>query len=105
MNVDIVVYKDGHHGDLNETFCVGNVDQKSKDLVKTAHDALMKSLELVRPGCMFRDFGDVITKAAGKAGFSVVRAFCQPTHLLTHASQHMPSARLLPPYLLPLRFL
>lgn len=75
MNVDVSVYKDGFHADLNETFCVGNVDQKSKDLIKTSHDCLMKSLELVKPGTFFRDFGEVITKVANKAGMSVVRAY------------------------------
>lgn len=76
INVDVTVYKDGFHGDLNETFCVGNVDQKSKDLIKVTHDSLMKALESVKPGSLFRDFGEIITKIVGKAGFSIVRSYC-----------------------------
>lgn len=76
VNVDITVYLNGFHSDLNETFTVGNVDQKSKDLIKVTHDALMRALEAVKPGALFRDFGDIITKATGKAGYSVVRSYC-----------------------------
>lgn len=76
VNVDISVFKNGFHGDLNETFCVGQVDQKSKDLIKSTYDALHAAIAQVRPGTFFRDFGDVITKVTGKAGLSVVRSYC-----------------------------
>ena len=76
VNIDISVYLHGFHADLNETFCVGTVDQKSKDLIKVTHDALMKALEAVKPGMLFRDFGEIITKATGKGGYSVVRSYC-----------------------------
>jgi hypothetical protein len=55
-------------------FTVGNVDEKSKELIKVTHDALMAAVAAVQPGTMFRDFGEIITKAVGKSGFSVVRA-------------------------------
>lgn len=91
VNVDITVYYKGFHGDLNETFCVGNVDQKSKDLIKTTHDALMKAIEFVRPGALFRDFGDVITKTVGKSGFSVVRSYCgHGIHSVFHTAPNIP---------------
>ena len=38
MNVDVSVYYKGWHGDLNETFVVGEVDEESKRLVKATHD-------------------------------------------------------------------
>ena len=77
LNVDISVFYKGFHSDLNETFTVGsNVDHKSKELIRTTYECLMKSIEAVKPGAMFRDFGEIITKTAGKAGFSVVRSYC-----------------------------
>jgi methionyl aminopeptidase len=42
--VDITVYHRGCHGDLNETFFVGNVDEKSKKLVKTTHECLAMAI-------------------------------------------------------------
>jgi len=44
--VDISVFKHGFHGDLNETFLIGNVDKKSRDLVRTAYECLEKAMEM-----------------------------------------------------------
>lgn len=46
--VDITVYHRGFHGDLNETLFVGEVDEKSKQLTKVTHEALMKAIEIGR---------------------------------------------------------
>lgn len=35
MNVDVTAYYKGYHGDLNETFVVGTVDDESKRLIRT----------------------------------------------------------------------
>ena len=44
--VDITVYHGGFHGDLNETFFVGNVDDDSRKLVQTAYECMMKGIEI-----------------------------------------------------------
>ena len=46
MIVDITTYHGGFHGDLNETFFVGNVDEKSRKLVRTTHECLQKATAL-----------------------------------------------------------
>lgn len=38
VNVDISAYYEGYHADLNETYTVGQVDAKSKRLIKAAYD-------------------------------------------------------------------
>ena len=45
VNIDISVYKDGYHGDLNETYLVGNVEQKYKDLVKHSYFSMMTAIQ------------------------------------------------------------
>ena len=43
--MDVSVYKDGYHGDLNETYLVGqNVSESSKFLVENTYLALEKSI-------------------------------------------------------------
>lgn len=42
------MYHRGFHGDLNETFFVGDVAEKSKKLVKVSHECLMKAIQLGR---------------------------------------------------------
>jgi methionyl aminopeptidase len=34
MNLDVTAYKNGFHGDLNETYLVGNVSESSRFLVE-----------------------------------------------------------------------
>ena len=40
------MYIDGFHGDLNETFFVGKIDDGSKKLVQTAYECMMKGIEI-----------------------------------------------------------
>lgn len=56
------------HGDLNETICVGEVDEEGKKLIKVTHDALMKAIAACKPGVRYRDIGDIITKHASANG-------------------------------------
>ena len=76
VNVDISVFKDGYHGDLNETFCVGEVAQSSKDLIAASHDSLMKAIEICKPDTMYRQIGKIISDHCEDLGFSVVRTYC-----------------------------
>lgn len=56
--VDITVYHNGFHGDLNETFYVGDVDEEAKKLVQTTYECLMQAIDSGRNssfvvGCFF----------------------------------------------------
>ena len=68
VNVDVTVYLNGFHGDLNETFIVGDVSDDHKQLIKVAHDCLDKAIQIVKPGTRYRDVGDVIQKYAQAHG-------------------------------------
>ena len=50
VNVDVSAYYKGFHGDLNETFVVGEVDDDSKRLIRT-------TLEASQPPVLIRDHG------------------------------------------------
>ena len=50
--VDITVYHNGFHGDLNETFYVGEVDEGAKTLVQTTYECLMQAIDSGR-NCYF----------------------------------------------------
>lgn len=77
VNIDVTTYnKGGYHGDLNETFLVGNVDDEGRKLVKTAFDCLSAALSMVKPGTLYRDLGTAIHKVASSNGCSVVRTYC-----------------------------
>lgn len=45
ISVDITVFHNGYHGDLNETFFVGEVDDGAKRLVQTTYECLMQAID------------------------------------------------------------
>lgn len=73
VNIDISVYKDGYHADLNETFFVGNnIDNDSIRLVKCAYEALAAAINIVKPGTLYRDIGEAINLVTKAAKCSIV---------------------------------
>nr|XP_018685169.1 PREDICTED: methionine aminopeptidase 1A-like isoform X1 [Musa acuminata subsp. malaccensis]XP_018685170.1 PREDICTED: methionine aminopeptidase 1A-like isoform X1 [Musa acuminata subsp. malaccensis]XP_018685171.1 PREDICTED: methionine aminopeptidase 1A-like isoform X1 [Musa acuminata subsp. malaccensis] len=76
VNVDVTVYYKGVHGDLNETFFVGEVDEASQQLVRCTYECLEKAISIVKPGVRYREVGEVISRHATMSGFSVVKSYC-----------------------------
>lgn len=77
VNLDVTVYnQQGYHGDLNETFLVGNVDDDTHRLVETAFDCLKVAMDLVKPGTLYRDLGKVIERRAKQSQCTVNRTYC-----------------------------
>ena len=75
VNLDVTVFYEGFHGDLNETYCVGKVSDSSKKLIAAAHDSLMKAIDYCKPNSMYREVGNIISNHCEPQGFSVVRSY------------------------------
>jgi methionyl aminopeptidase len=75
INLDVSIYHRGFHSDLNETYCVGDVDERGRKLVRTSYDCLSAAIAACRPGVMYRDIGGIIDRVARAAGFSVVKTY------------------------------
>jgi methionyl aminopeptidase len=52
LNIDVSVYFEGFHADLNETYLVGNVDEAGRKLVDSARECLAKAIETGRGSCL-----------------------------------------------------
>lgn len=76
VNLDITVYVDGYHGDLNETFMIGEGSEKDWELIETTYNCMKAGIEILKPGTFVREIGNQITPIANKHGFSVVRDYC-----------------------------
>ena len=76
VNIDITVIKDGYHGDTSKMFCVGEVSQHAKRLVKITQEAMLLGIKQVKPGATLGDIGHAIQKHAESNRYSVVREFC-----------------------------
>ncbi|KAK2791188.1 Methionine aminopeptidase 1 [Emmonsiellopsis sp. PD_33] len=94
LNIDVTLYHEGFHGDLNETYYVGDKARNDPDtvrVVETSRECLDKSIELVKPGMLFRDPGNVIEKHAKAQNCSVVRSYCgHGINQLFHTSPSIP---------------
>jgi methionyl aminopeptidase len=75
INIDVSVYYKGYHGDLNETFMVGVVEDRSKELVECTYRALAAAIAIVKPGCMYRDIGEEIFKITSPQKLSIVTTY------------------------------
>ena len=76
INIDVTTIVDGWHGDTSRMFYAGEVSVKSKNLISTTYNSMMKGLSIVKNGIHLGDIGEVIQTYVEKKGFSVVRDFC-----------------------------
>ena len=76
INIDVTAIVNGWHGDTSRMFYVGEVSVKSKNLVETTYNSMMKAISIIRSGIHLGDIGEVIQTYVEKKGFSVVRDFC-----------------------------
>ena len=75
VNVDVTAFRDGVHGDTNQTFCVGEVTEEVRLLVERTREATMRGVRAVAPGRPLNVIGRVIEAYAKRFGYGVVRDF------------------------------
>ncbi len=73
--VDIGAEYKGYHGDSAWTYECGNVDEKSKMLMKVTEESLFKGLEFAKPGNHISDISNAIGEYATSFGYGVVEQF------------------------------
>jgi len=91
VNLDVTLYYDGFHGDLNETYPVGRVDDATLKLISTTRQCLDAAIKICKPGALFRDIGKAIEPIALANGCSVVRTYTgHGINQLFHCSPNVP---------------
>ena len=76
INIDVTAIVNGWHGDTSRMFFAGDVSIKSKNLVSTTYESMMKAISIIKSGIHLGDIGETIQSYVEKKGFSVVRDFC-----------------------------
>lgn len=76
VNIDVTVIVDGWFGDTSRMYVAGKLSRKAERLIQVTHDALMKGIEVAKPGNTFGDIGHAIQVYAESQRMSVVRDFC-----------------------------
>jgi len=76
LNIDVTCILDGWYGDTSRMYVAGKLSRKAERLIDITHDALMKGIDVVKPGNTFGDIGHAIQTFAESYRMSVVRDFC-----------------------------
>jgi len=76
VNIDVTVIVDGWNGHSSRMYCTGKVGVQAQKLIDVTYEAMMRGIEMVRPGATVGDIGFAIQSFAEKQRFSVVRDFC-----------------------------
>ena len=76
LNIDVTVILDGWFGDSSRMYCAGPPSTKARNLIEVTYEALMRGVNVVRPGATFGDIGHAIQVYVEANRFSVVRDFC-----------------------------
>ncbi|KAI0062292.1 methionine aminopeptidase [Artomyces pyxidatus] len=91
VNLDVSLFHDGFHGDLNETYPVGQIDEDSKKLIRTTRKCLDEAIKQCKPGALIRDLGKTIEPIARANGCSVVKTYTgHGINELFHCSPNVP---------------
>ena len=75
VSIDLVVYKDGFHGDAARTFIVGEGSQEAKRLVEITKQAFFEGIKYAVKGNRIGDISHAIGEFVEKNGYNVVREF------------------------------
>ncbi|RDV44585.1 type I methionyl aminopeptidase [Leifsonia sp. ku-ls] len=75
VNIDITAFKNGFHGDSNQTFIAGTASDEVTQLVDRTREALARGIKAVAPGRQVNVIGRAIESYAKRFGYGVVRDF------------------------------
>jgi methionyl aminopeptidase len=94
LNIDVSLYHEGYHSDLNETYYIGDKAKADPDtvrVVEAARECLEQSIAAVKPGTLIREFGNIIEKHAKSQDCSVIRTYCgHGVNKLFHCPPNVP---------------
>ncbi len=73
VNVDCSTILNGYFSDSSRMFCIGDVSQEKKNLVRVTKECLEKGLAEVKPWGFLGDMGQAVHDHAASNGYTVVR--------------------------------
>ncbi len=76
VNIDVTLIVDGWHGDSSRMYTVGQVPRRAERLIEVTYDAMMRGINVIRPGATTGDIGAAIQAYVEAQHMSVVRDFC-----------------------------
>ena len=75
VSIDLVVLKNGFHGDAARTHLVGNVSDEARRLVEVTEKSFFEGIKYAKEGNRIGDISYAINEFVRQYGYSVVREF------------------------------
>jgi methionyl aminopeptidase len=76
VNVDVTLILDGWHGDSSRMYTAGAIPRRAERLIEVTYEAMMRGINVIRPGATAGDIGAAIQSYVEAQHMSVVRDFC-----------------------------
>ncbi|MEW9310182.1 type I methionyl aminopeptidase [Labrys neptuniae] len=76
LNIDYTVVLDGWHGDSSRMYAAGDIARRAERLMEVTYEAMMRGINVIKPGATTGDIGYAIQSYAEAERCSVVRDFC-----------------------------
>ena len=73
VSVDVGAYIKGFHGDAARTFCIGQVSEEKKKLVRVTEESFFEGIKDIKAGNFVGDISAKVQAHAESNGYSVVR--------------------------------
>jgi methionyl aminopeptidase len=75
LNIDVTSIVHNYYGDCSRMVIVGKVSEEKRRVVDVSYECLMKSIDILKPGVLICEIGQVIEEIAARHGCSVVNIF------------------------------
>jgi methionyl aminopeptidase len=94
LNIDVTCILDGYYGDCSAMVTIGNIDEEKRNTIDVSYQCLMRAIEILKPGLMICEIGEVIETYATQRGCSVVDQFVgHGTGIYFHEAPQIPHHR------------
>ena len=75
LNIDVVCYKNGYHGDNSAMVMLGDVHPDLQRLAQVTRESMFLAIEQCKPGFRFNQIGELIQEYAHGHGYYCNREF------------------------------
>lgn len=75
LNIDVSCILNGYYGDCSAMIAIGPISEEKKRVIDVSKECLRRSIEILKPGVLISDIGQVIEDYARSHSCSVVNEF------------------------------
>lgn len=75
LNIDVSLIVDSYFGDCSAMVAIGDVSEEKRRVMETSKECLTRSIEILKPGILLHEIGQIIEDYARSQNCSVVNQF------------------------------